>query len=196
MITSTISAVVAEVVSSYACPTTEEDASYTVKGIVERSLDEVVERITDAEKMSRQLHDGIDATIIGGLKMDCLDILYRLLGEIPDVDVDVAGYGVTSDVEKLKEQISMLKQKLMDYKGIIVERDTMIDLLRGKLLRREKAISYVRENLYREVCLLRERLLSGIPGDVPGAPQELELFSIMDFLKIADLVPLSTCSVI
>eukprot|EP01012_Entosiphon_sulcatum_P028476 TRINITY_DN3445_c0_g1_i1.p1 TRINITY_DN3445_c0_g1~~TRINITY_DN3445_c0_g1_i1.p1 ORF type:complete len:1683 (+),score=253.83 TRINITY_DN3445_c0_g1_i1:30-5078(+) len=157
----------------------------TMRDLVQQYRDRVLEVIQQAEADSRALHDGTDTTLIGGLKLECGDLLYKLMCEVPETtDLDFAKLGRSNDLYQLKQEIALLKQKATDLKRVNLEKDTLYLLTMAKLTRREKAIAYIRRTLYREVCLLREQLLR--LKNSPVTEEDIKLFSLFDFIKVLE----------
>ena len=133
---------------------------------IEEHWDRMVARVAEVERQCKAANSEQTA-LVSVLRVECQDALYPLLAEFPDLEDEEWKYGRTPDPLVLKKQISNLKHRIVSLKRTIAERDVMMLLLRGKLQRREAALSYIQTTLYQEVshpCPIHQVRIKPMPN--------------------------------
>ena len=89
----------------------------------------------------------------------------------------------TSDVHRLQQQVSVMRQRVVNLQLALDRKETANKAIRGRLDRRVKLIEHIRSTLYSEVCLLREDLKART-GCKENA--DVGLFSLFDLSTLYD----------
>eukprot|EP01063_Lacrimia_lanifica_P005380 TRINITY_DN1313_c0_g1_i1.p1 TRINITY_DN1313_c0_g1~~TRINITY_DN1313_c0_g1_i1.p1 ORF type:complete len:1445 (+),score=479.09 TRINITY_DN1313_c0_g1_i1:106-4440(+) len=118
-----------------------------------------------------------------------VDTVFReLISAFPNDDGDdaLACMAPTNDVHRLQQQVTLLKQRLINMKLAVEEKDRDLTILRGRGDRHGQAVDYIRKTLYSEVCLLREELKDRNPSCTENP--DVGVFSLFDFAELFQLM--------
>eukprot|EP00755_Sulcionema_specki_P018162 Sspe_Gene.66213::Locus_39133_Transcript_1_1_Confidence_1.000_Length_3731::g.66213::m.66213 len=141
--------------------------------------DEIIEVLDSQALDGTRL--GVQGTLLQVIRKDVGEILNHLISQIPpEKEVEDFLFLPSDDVLALRHYTSDLKDTMSEYREKLVQGEEAYRSLFQKLNKRDEVIQKLRGTLYREVCLLQEKLKGMRKADEPTAINLFDTLSMME----------------